>query len=74
MNKFEYEITKHPSSDFKQIVYFCTDKGDCSIDQLPSDQIGILGKVLNERGSLGWQLIQISFGNNGVLAFWKREI
>lgn len=74
MNRFEYEITKHPSSNFKQIAYFCTDKGECDIDQLPADQISVLGEILNERGSRGWELVQISFGNDGVLAFWKRAI
>jgi len=30
--------------------------------------------ILNGRGSEGWELIQIFFGEDGVVAFWKRLI
>ena len=74
MNRFEYEITKHPSEEFKKLVYFCSDSGECNIDQLPADQLTIMEKILNSRGSQGWELVQISFGEDGVLAFWKRSM
>ena len=74
MKKFEYRITKHPSNSFEQVGFFCTDQGECNIDQLPSDQLSVLEKILNEKGVLGWDLIQISFGSDGVIAFWKKEI
>ena len=67
MARFEYEITKYPADEFTHLVYFCTDQGQCNLDQLPSDQ-------LNERGSEGWELVQIFFGEGGVVAFWKRAI
>jgi len=38
------------------------------------DQAEILGEMLNERGKRGWELVQISFGKEGLMAFWKREI
>ncbi len=72
MSQFEYEITKHPAEQFKHLVYFCTDEGECNLDELPSDQIQFLGDLLNERGSAGWELVQLFFGNDGVVAFWKR--
>jgi len=37
------------------------------------DQTEILGEMLNERGKQGWELVQISFGKEGLMAFWKRE-
>ena len=74
MKQFEYEITKHPADEFKHLIYFCTEKGECNIDQLPSDQIKILGERLNERGSDGWEMVQIFFGEDGVVMFWKRAI
>jgi hypothetical protein len=74
MKKFEYDITKHPSGGFQKLAYFCTAEGECMIDQLPADQAGILKDILNEKGSLGWELVQLSFGKDGLLAFWKREI
>lgn len=74
MTRFEYEITKHPADQFTKLVYFCTDNGECNIDQLPSDQINIMGELLNERGSQGWELVHISFGEDGVVIFWKRAM
>lgn len=74
MKKFEHEITKHPSSELQKLGWFCTVGGECGIDQLPTDQTGILRDILNHKGSLGWELFQLSFGKDGVVAFWKREI
>ena len=74
MITYEYEITKYPSDRFKQIVYFCTDQGECSFDQLPHDEMNILGEILNEKGAQGWELIQLVFGNEGILAFWKKAV
>ena len=74
MKKFEYRITKHPSSDFEKVGFFCTDQGECNMDQLPSDQLSILEKLLNEKGIQGWELVQINFGSDGIIALWKKEI
>lgn len=72
MNTFEYKITKHPSEEFKKLIYFCTDEGECKIDQVPADQLSVMEEILNDQGSQGWELIQLSFGEDGVVAFWKR--
>jgi hypothetical protein len=74
MKKFEYEITKYPADDFTQLVYFCTNEGECDFDQLPSNQTEVLENILNERGVLSWELVQVFFGKDGVVAFWKRAI
>ncbi len=74
MKQFEYEITKHSAERFSQMVYFCTEKAECKYDQLPSNQMEILRDILNEKGSEGWELIQLFFGKDGVVVFWKREI
>ncbi len=74
MKKFEYDITKYPASEFTHLVYFCTDQGECKFDQIPEDQIRVLSEILNERGSQGWELVDLAFGNDGLVAFWKREI
>ena len=74
MQRFEYDITKHPPEKFTQLVYYCSDDGDCNFDQLPSDQMAILGGTLNERGSEGCELIQLFFGKDGIVAFWKRAL
>ena len=74
MKRFEYEITKHAASTFNQLVYFCTATGECNLEEVSADQVKILEDILNERGSSGWELIQVSFGNNGIMAFWKRGL
>ncbi len=74
MKKFEYRITTHPADMFKHIGFFCTDQGECSLEQVPADQLSVLGSILNEKGSMGWELVQLNFGKEGLMAFWKREI
>jgi hypothetical protein len=74
MKRFEYEITKHPAEKFTRVVTFCSEEGECKLDQVPADQMTVLGDILNERGSEGWEVIQLSFGNDGVVVFWKREM
>ncbi|MFO8164026.1 MAG: DUF4177 domain-containing protein [Thermodesulfobacteriota bacterium] len=74
MKGFEYEVTKHPAEAFKQIIYFCTQTGQCSLDEVSGDQTEILTNMLNEKGKQGWELVQISFGKEGLMAFWKRNL
>ena len=74
MTKFEYEITKHPADEFTHLVYFCTNEGECTVEHVPLDQTAELEKILNERGAQGWELVQVFFGKDGVIAFWKRAI
>ena len=74
MTKYEYKITKHATDSFSQIAYFCSEKGDCVIEEVPIDQEKRLSDMLNERGEQGWELIQLFFGKNGLVAFWKRLV
>jgi len=73
MKGFEYRITKHPAETFKQVIYFCTETGECTLDEVPGDQTDMLTNILNEQGKQGWELVQVSFGKEGVMAFWKRK-
>jgi hypothetical protein len=74
MKQFEYEITQHPADAFKQVVYFCTETAECTLDEVPRDQAEVLVEILNGRGSQGWELVQVSFGKDGAMAFWKRRV
>ena len=74
MKKYEYQITIHPVETFKQVAFFCTQEGECSLENLPSDQVKVLQTLLNERGQQGWELVDMSFGKDGVLAIWKSEV
>ena len=72
--QFEYKISKHPADDFKHFVYFCTDQGECNLEDLDSDQSGALSDLLNEEGAAGWELVQVYFRPEGIVAIWKRAI
>lgn len=74
MKRFEYNITKHPAESFTELIYYCTEKGECTLDQIPQAETEILQDILNSEGEDGWELIQVSFGDKGVIAFWKREV
>jgi len=73
MEKFVYEITKYPAETFKQLVFFCSEKGQYTIDQVPNDQAKVLKDLLNEKGAQGWELVQLYFGDDGAIAFWQRR-
>lgn len=74
MKKFEYEITTHPAETFRHISFFCTEEGQCTLQDVPEEQIRTLAAILNTRGTQGWELMQISFGKGGIMAFWKRKV
>ncbi len=74
MKRFEYEITRHQADTYKQVVYFCTETGECTLDEVPDEETKMLSQILNERGNQGWELIQVSFGKDGMMTFWKRKV
>ena len=74
MKRFEYEVTRHPADQFKKLVYFCSEHGECGYDELPAGQIEIMKDLLNETGSKGWDLVQVLFGSDGIVAIWKRPL
>ena len=74
MKRFEYEITKHSADTFDKVVYFCSETGQCGLDEVSRDQTRILADILNQKGQEGWELIQVAFGQDGLMAFWKRKV
>ena len=74
MERFEYKITNHSADTFDKIIYFCSEFGLCGINEVSKDQTRILTDILNTQGSEGWALVQLSFGKDGVMVYWKRRI
>ena len=74
MKKFEYTISMLPAEAFRQVAFFCSQEGECNLESVPADQVARLGEILNEKGREGWELVQLAFGQDGLLAFWKREV
>lgn len=74
MNRnFVYEVKKHPLEQFIRMAYFCTEKGECGLDEIPGEQTEAFEDLLNQRGSEGWELVQSFFGSDGVITIWKKE-
>jgi hypothetical protein len=74
MSNFEYRVTLHPAEAFREMVLFCSRDGGCSAEIVPAEQIKKMESLLNESGHKGWELVQASFGKEGLLVFWKREL
>ncbi|MGC9967912.1 MAG: hypothetical protein ABSE08_21225 [Syntrophobacteraceae bacterium] len=74
MDSFEYRVSLHPADVFKDIILFCSSDGSCDMEVVAFEQIKKMETLLNERGLEGWELVQASFGKEGVLVFWKRQI
>lgn len=74
MKEFEYEISIHHLQRENRMRIFCSEKGDCSVEDVKgSDSLAVLG-ALNERGRRGWELVEILFGGDGFICFWKKEL
>lgn len=71
---YEYEISTHPAETFREVIYFCTEGGQCSLEEVPAKQVKKLELILNEYGKKGWKLVQVAFGKDGVLVFWRRRV
>jgi hypothetical protein len=74
MDIFEYAFTAHAARDFRQLIYFCTPGGECGLEEAPEEEAEALARLFNERGAQGWELVQLLFGGDGLLACWKRRI
>ncbi|MDA8308440.1 MAG: hypothetical protein M0Z81_16665 [Deltaproteobacteria bacterium] len=74
MSNYEYKVTIHPAEAFREIVLFCSRDGNCSAELVPSEQIKKMESLLNQGGLEGWELVQASFGKDGLLVFWKRQL
>jgi hypothetical protein len=74
MYSFEYRVTLHPAEVFNEMILLCSSDGRCNVEVVASKQIKKMETLLNEGGVQGWELVQASFGKDGVLVFWKRQI
>ena len=55
MKRFEYEITKHSSDTFDKVVYFCSEAGQCSLNDVTKDETRVLSAIPGsgpDRGAL----------------------
>lgn len=74
MKEFEYEISIHQLQRENRMRIFCSEAGACSVEDVAGSDSETVGSALNERGRSGWELVQILFGRDGFICFWKREL
>ena len=77
MENFEYDITRHDAETFMQMVYFCSEQGDCKLEEIPAEEPQMLTDLLNTRGRDGWELVAITFigtVNRATAAYFKRPL
>jgi len=74
MERFEYDITRHSVEMFTDLAFLCTEEGMCQVGRVPAKGLERISDLLNHRGEMGWELIQVTFARDGVLAFWKRVL
>ncbi|MDH7500242.1 MAG: hypothetical protein QHH30_07630 [candidate division NC10 bacterium] len=73
MKRWQYEISRHPLSRDNRMRIFCSERGECSVEEVETSDSQRVLEVLQERGQEGWELVQILFGRDGFICFWKRE-
>lgn len=73
MKRYQYQISSHPLRRENKMRIFCSEKGECSVEEVgPSDSQAIMD-ALDELGEQGWELVQLLFGKDGFVCLWKRE-
>jgi hypothetical protein len=73
MKRFEYEVSAHQLPRENRMRVFCSEKGECSVQEVPASDSDVVIEALNQRGDKGWELVEILFGRDGFICFWKRE-
>jgi hypothetical protein len=74
MKRFEYQITNYPAESYQELIFVCSNSGECQQERVLGDQTRILAEQLNQSGQEGWELVQLSFSKPGIVVFWKREL
>jgi hypothetical protein len=86
MKRWEYDISSYSVDQVLALrdklgypagaerpVMFCTDKGACVLDNVPSANTKALLHNLNARGAEGWQLSTVTFRSDEMICFWMRK-
>ena len=84
MTRWRYRITTHTVPDILERVsgleqaedvpptIFCDDQGACYFDAAPNRLTDAIQALLDQVGEEGWELVQIAFRPQELVAFWKQ--
>jgi hypothetical protein len=83
-HRWTHDITIYTREDLEAIrerlglpaasepIAFCDDRGVCFFDEGFDPNARVLASILDERGALGWQLVQIDYGRDRLICVWRR--
>jgi hypothetical protein len=88
MNRWEYQITTHPVSEVLEVreklghppdpsgprVVYCDTEGQCFFDEAPNPYVEAIVHILNDKGEVGWELVQIAFREADFSCIWRKEL
>lgn len=82
MARWRYRTTIHGKEEILAVLsepvdsipstVFCDVEGDCFFDDGPNPLTHAIETLLNRIGSDGWELVQVVFRTEQIIAFWKR--
>jgi hypothetical protein len=83
MQRWRYHVTMHAAEDILALLpqpagdvppaIFCDSEGACYFDAGPNPLTQAVEALLNQRGSEGWELVQLSFRPQQMVGFWKQR-
>ena len=74
MKRYRYQISSHPLGRQNKMRVFCSEKGECSLEEMRPSDSQVVMDALNELGEQGWEFVELLFGKDGFVCFWKREL
>ncbi len=72
MKAFRYKVTIYPLEKFSHLQFFCSESGECSLEEVFSGAMEKFEELLNELGEKGWELVQVISKPSGIVAIWKK--
>jgi len=81
MERWEYEIDTYPIEQVVEgmkkdgITITCDPQGICIAREMPSAGIEPIVALLNQRGAMGWELVETHYNSQSValVTIWKRK-
>jgi hypothetical protein len=84
MKRWKYRVTVHTAEDILALVsepaeaappvVFCDDEGACYFDAGPNPYTRAIEEILNQAGDGEWELVQVTFRPDQMIAFWKQPV
>ncbi len=84
MQRWRYNLTVHTADDILEHLsravdevpptIYCSDTGACYFDAGPNPFTEAIQLLLSQQGEEGWELVQVIFRPNQLIAFWKQPL